>query len=70
MKTEYAAKLYGEGKITLEKAALDAGVTVREMMNYIQRKKIPGQYELKDLEEDMAHFYKKKGSRVSARRHL
>lgn len=58
-KKEYAAKLYGEGRITLERAALEAGASVREMMEYIQQKKMPGQYELKDLEEDMARFYKK-----------
>jgi predicted HTH domain antitoxin len=58
-KKGYAAKLYGEGKVTLERAAMEADISVREMMEYIKEKKIPGQYELKDLEEDMAHFYKK-----------
>lgn len=56
---EHAAKLYGGGRITLERAALEADVSVREMMEYIREKKVPGQYELKDLEQDMARFYKK-----------
>lgn len=58
-KKEYAAKLYGEGKVTLEKAAMEADVSVREMMDYMRTKRVPGQYELRDLEEDMARFYEK-----------
>lgn len=56
-KKEYAAKLYGEGKVTLERAAMEADVSVREMMDYMRTKRVPGQYELRDLEEDMARFY-------------
>lgn len=56
---EYAAKLYGERKITLERAAMEADVSVREMMDYMITKRIPGQYELGDLEEDMARFYQR-----------
>ncbi len=58
-KKEYAAKLYAEGSITLEKAALDAGVSVREMMEYLKHKKIPSQYDIEDLDEDMKNFYKR-----------
>lgn len=57
-KKEYAAKLYGEGRVTLERAAQEADVSVREMMEYLRQKRVPGQYDLKDLEEDMARFYK------------
>ena len=57
---EYAAKLYGEGKVTLERASMEAGVSVREMMEYIRRKKVPGQYDLRDLEEDLNRHYKKR----------
>jgi predicted HTH domain antitoxin len=58
-KKEYAAKLYSEGAVTLERAAMDAGVSVREMMEYFRQKKIPAQYDLGDLEEDMKSFYRK-----------
>src|SRR5574341_51402 len=58
-KKEYAAKLYGEGKVTLERAAMEADVSVREMMDYMRTKRVPGQYELRDLEEDMARFYER-----------
>lgn len=56
-KKEYAARLYSEGKITLERAAMEVGISVREMMNYLKQRKIPAQYELEDLEEDMKRFY-------------
>jgi predicted HTH domain antitoxin len=58
-KKEYAAKLYAEGSITLEKAAMDAGASVREMMEYLKAKKIPSQYDTEDLDEDMKNFYKR-----------
>jgi len=58
---DYAARLYAERKLTLERAASEAGVSVREMMEYFKVKKVPGQYELSDLEEDMARFYRKVG---------
>ena len=60
-KKEYAARLYGEGKLTLERAAMDSGVSVREMMEYLKTRKIPMQYDVDDLEEDMKNFYKRIG---------
>jgi predicted HTH domain antitoxin len=60
-KKEYAARLYADGSITLERAAMDAGVSVREMMEYLKAKKIPAQYDVEDLEEDMKNFYKRMG---------
>lgn len=56
---DYAARLYAERKLTLERAASEAGVSVREMMEWLRVKKVPGQYELSDLEEDMTRFYRK-----------
>jgi len=56
-KKEYAARLYSEGKITLERAAMEVGISVREMMDYLKQRKIPAQYELEDLEEDVKRFY-------------
>ncbi|MEM2841514.1 MAG: UPF0175 family protein [Candidatus Bathyarchaeia archaeon] len=61
-KKEYAARLYAEGSITLERAAMDAGVSVREMMEYLKQRKIPAQYDIEDLEEDMKSFYKRVGT--------
>ena len=58
-KKEYAARLYADGSVTLERAAMDAGVSVREMMEYLKAKKVPAQYDVEDLEEDMKNFYKR-----------
>jgi predicted HTH domain antitoxin len=60
-KKEYAARLYAEGKLTLERAAMDSGVSVREMLEYLKTRKIPTQYDVDDLEEDMKSFYKRIG---------
>jgi len=58
-KKEYAASLYAEGRLTLERAAMDSGVSVREMMEYLKARKLPAQYDIEDLEEDMKNFYKR-----------
>jgi predicted HTH domain antitoxin len=58
-KKKYAAKLYADGSITLERAAMDAEVSVREMMEYLKARKIPAQYDVEDLEENMKNFYKR-----------
>jgi len=58
-KKDHAAKLYSEGKITLERAATEAGISVREMMEYLKHRKIPAQYDLEDLEEEMKNFYRR-----------
>jgi len=58
-KKEYAARLYADGSITLERAAMEAGVSVREMMEYLKAKRVPAQYDVEDLEEDMKNFYKR-----------
>ena len=60
-KKEYAARLYAEGRVTLERAAMDSGVSVREMMEYLRTRKIPAQYDVEDLEEDMKNFYRRIG---------
>lgn len=58
-KKEYAAKLYSEGRITLERAAMEADLSVREMMEYFRQRKVPFQYDIEDLEDDMRRFYQK-----------
>jgi predicted HTH domain antitoxin len=52
-KREHYARLYGDGKISLARAARDAGVSLWEMMEYTRSKKIAAQYDLEDLERDM-----------------
>lgn len=66
-KKEYAAKLYGERRLTLERAAAEAGVSVREMMEYVMQRKVPGQYDLRELEEDIARVYRKAAMPRAAR---
>jgi len=60
-KKEYAAKLYAEGRVTMERAAMECEVSVREMMEYLKARRIPAQYDVDDLEEDMKNFYKRIG---------
>lgn len=60
-KKEHAARLYAQNKLTLERASKEASVSVREMIEYFRSKKIPVQYDLEDLEEDMKNFYKRAG---------
>jgi len=35
--------------------------SVREMMEYLKARKIPAQYDVADLDEDMKNFYKRVG---------
>jgi len=58
-KLEHAAKLYQENKLTMEKAADEAGVSIREMMEYFKQKKIPMQYDLEDFERDLKGIYQR-----------
>jgi len=64
-KKEYAAKSYADGSITLERAAMDGGISVREMMDYLKQTKKVSQYDREDLEEDMTNFYKRLGKTKS-----
>ena len=52
-KLEHAARHYGERRISLSRAALDAGVSLWEMMDYARASKVPVQYDLDDLEHDL-----------------
>ncbi len=52
-KLERHARLYGEGKLTLARAAREAGVSLWEMMDYARQRKIPAQYDLEDFEGDV-----------------
>ena len=48
-------------KVSLERAAMDSGASVREMMEYLKARKIPAQHDVEDLEEDVKSFYKRVG---------
>ena len=52
-KLKHYARQYGEGKVTLARAAGDAGVSLWEMMDYACSTNIPAQYELDDLQRDL-----------------
>ena len=52
-KLEYYAQEYGQGRITLGRAAEEAVVSLWEMMDYVRQRKIPAQYSLEDLEHDL-----------------
>ena len=52
-KIEHFARQYGDGNISLAKAAEEAGVTLWEMMAQTRRMKITSQYDLEELEADI-----------------
>ena len=57
-KLEHYARLYGDGKLTLARTARDAGVSLWEMMDYARARKVPAQYDLEDLEQDLGAIKK------------
>ncbi len=60
-KLEHYSRLYGDGKVTLARAARDAGVSLWEMMDYVRSRKTPVQYDLEDLERDLQTIHQKDG---------
>src|SRR6266852_1086119 len=52
-KLDHYSRLYGNGKLTLARAAREAGVSLWEMMDYVQTKKITARYDLEDLQRDL-----------------
>lgn len=57
MNSEEAAKQYSENRMTLDRAAEEAGVSLWEMMDYARQRKIPDQYSFEDLEHDLKVIY-------------
>ena len=53
VKLYLAIELYREGKISLGKASEIAGITKEDMMEVLSRKKIPINYDVDDLKEDV-----------------
>ena len=67
-KLEHYVRLYGDGKLTLARAARDAGVSMWEMMDYARARKVPAQYDLEDLERDLGIIHGSLGvSRAESR---
>lgn len=62
-KLEHATKLYTQNRVTLARAAEDAGVSVREMMEHLRQKKVPVQYDLEEFEQDLKGIYARLGER-------
>jgi len=52
-KLEHYARRYGQGQLTLARAAEAAGVTLWEMTAYVQSNKIAAQYDADDLRSDL-----------------
>jgi predicted HTH domain antitoxin len=52
-KLDHYSRLYGSGKLTIARAAREAGVSVWEMMDYVKSKKITAQYDLEDFQRDL-----------------
>src|SRR5947207_15888725 len=52
-KLDHYSRLYGNGKLTLARAAREAGGSLWEMMDYVQTKRITAQHDLVDLERDL-----------------
>ena len=52
-KLEHYVRQYGEGKVTLARAARDAGVSLWEMIDYSRARKVATQYDLEDLKQDL-----------------
>jgi predicted HTH domain antitoxin len=56
-KLEHYARLYGEGKISLARAAEQAGVSLWEMMDYAKSRRIPSRYDLEDFYDDLRRIH-------------
>src|SRR5205807_3558242 len=52
-KLDHYSRLYGSGKLTLARAAREAGVSLWKMMDYVKTRKITAQYDLEDLQRDL-----------------
>lgn len=58
-KLQYAANRYRENTVTLARAAEEAGISVREMMEYLRQKKVLMQYDMEDFERDLKGIYQR-----------
>ena len=52
-KLEHFARQYGAGKLSLARAAREAGVSLWEFQAFVRAQKIPAQYDRDDLAHDL-----------------
>ncbi|MFQ6074753.1 MAG: UPF0175 family protein [Candidatus Bathyarchaeia archaeon] len=62
-RVEEALRAYQDGKVTLWKAAEMAGLSLRQMMEFVREKKIPVPYTLDDLNRDLEYVKRRTGSK-------
>lgn len=62
-KLEHYAQEYGQGRMTMARAAEEAGVSLWEMMDYVKQRKVPSQYSPEDLEHDLKGIGERQGKR-------
>ena len=60
---DHYARLYGDGKLTLARAAREAGVSLWEMMSHARSKKTPAQYDMEDLAQDLKAIRRRDGEK-------
>ena len=60
-KLDYYAKRYGQGKLSLARAARDAGVSVWEMQSHVREHKIAAKYDHEEFERDLKTIYARLG---------
>lgn len=65
---EYAAQLYGHGEVTLERAAEMGGVTIYDMMAYVQIEGVVPPRDLAELRTDVASMLQRIGRSELAER--
>lgn len=58
-KLDYYARQYGDGKLSLARAAKEAGVSVWDMMASVRQRKIASQYDMDEWQKDVATVYKR-----------
>jgi predicted HTH domain antitoxin len=56
-KLEHYGSRYGAGKISLARAAREAGVSLWEMQSYVREHRIPAQYDAEELEHDLKSMF-------------
>jgi predicted HTH domain antitoxin len=52
-KLEHALRLYQEGRLTKERAAELAGVSLYDILDAVRQRRIPSHYSLEDAMEDL-----------------
>ena len=62
-KIEHAIKMYQQERVTKERAAEMAGLSLYEMMDLIRQRRIPPHYTLADALEDLDIIWQRAGKR-------